>query len=64
MCGTLPWFRYDRLIPLSWKKFLPLSLNNLIFFVGVWPDISMEPAVSMFTVAEFGSFTLKLEAKY
>nr|YP_010686237.1 dehydrogenase subunit 1 [Longzhouacris mirabilis]WAX39741.1 dehydrogenase subunit 1 [Longzhouacris mirabilis] len=32
--GTLPRFRYDKLMYLSWKSFLPLSLNFFIFFVG------------------------------
>nr|BAJ24581.1 NADH dehydrogenase subunit 1 [Sipyloidea sipylus] len=32
--GTLPRFRYDKLMYLSWKCYLPLSLNYLIFFVG------------------------------
>nr|ABB90930.1 NADH dehydrogenase subunit 1 [Grylloblatta sculleni] len=32
--GTLPRFRYDKLMYLAWKKFLPLSLNYLIFFGG------------------------------
>nr|YP_010350435.1 NADH dehydrogenase subunit 1 [Chagasia sp. 1 SJ-2020]UOK09916.1 NADH dehydrogenase subunit 1 [Chagasia sp. 1 SJ-2020] len=33
--GTLPRFRYDKLMYLAWKSFLPLSLNYLMFFVGV-----------------------------
>ena len=33
--GTLPRFRYDKLMYLAWKRFLPLSLNYLLFFVGV-----------------------------
>nr|YP_002364613.1 NADH dehydrogenase subunit 1 [Pedetontus silvestrii]ACC60227.1 NADH dehydrogenase subunit 1 [Pedetontus silvestrii] len=32
--GTLPRFRYDKLMYLAWKSFLPVSLNYLIFFVG------------------------------
>lgn len=32
--GTLPRFRYDKLIYLAWKSFLPFSLNYLIFFIG------------------------------
>nr|AGC22372.1 NADH dehydrogenase subunit 1 [Hemicharilaus monomorphus] len=32
--GTLPRFRYDKLMYLAWKSFLPLSLNFFIFFVG------------------------------
>nr|WNL54367.1 NADH dehydrogenase subunit 1 [Amitermes spinifer] len=33
--GTLPRFRYDKLMYLAWKSFLPLSLNYLLFFVGI-----------------------------
>nr|YP_010384316.1 NADH dehydrogenase subunit 1 [Hemisquilla californiensis]UGW52176.1 NADH dehydrogenase subunit 1 [Hemisquilla californiensis] len=33
--GTLPRFRYDKLMYLSWKSFLPLSLNYLMFFMGL-----------------------------
>ena len=33
--GTLPRFRYDKLIYLAWKRFLPMSLNYLFFFIGV-----------------------------
>nr|WGO57898.1 NADH dehydrogenase subunit 1 [Brephallus tramlapensis] len=32
--GTLPRFRYDKLMYLAWKSFLPLSLNYLFFFLG------------------------------
>nr|QNN85702.1 NADH dehydrogenase subunit 1 [Bengalia sp. DZ-2020] len=32
--GTLPRFRYDKLMYLAWKNFLPFSLNFLLFFVG------------------------------
>lgn len=32
--GTLPRFRYDKLMYLAWKRFLPFSLNFLLFFVG------------------------------
>jgi len=31
----MPRFRYDKLIYLAWSRFLPLSLNYLLFFVGV-----------------------------
>jgi len=31
----MPRFRYDKLMYLAWKRFLPLSLNYLLFFVGV-----------------------------
>lgn len=30
--GTLPRFRYDKLMYLAWKSFLPRSLNYLMFF--------------------------------
>lgn len=30
--GTLPRFRYDKLISLAWKRFLPVSLNFLAFY--------------------------------
>jgi len=32
--GTLPRLRYDKLIYLAWKRFLPVSLNYLVFFLG------------------------------
>nr|YP_010239124.1 NADH dehydrogenase subunit 1 [Miltogramma oestracea]QTF74384.1 NADH dehydrogenase subunit 1 [Miltogramma oestracea] len=32
--GTLPRFRYDKLMYLAWKSFLPFSLNFLLFFMG------------------------------
>nr|AYQ19083.1 NADH dehydrogenase subunit 1 [Agrilinae sp. 5 ACP-2013] len=32
--GTLPRYRYDKLMYLSWKCFLPFSLNYFIFFIG------------------------------
>lgn len=31
--GTIPRFRYDKLMYLAWKRFLPISLNFLIFYV-------------------------------
>nr|YP_010154789.1 NADH dehydrogenase subunit 1 [Gryllodes sigillatus]QQX28024.1 NADH dehydrogenase subunit 1 [Gryllodes sigillatus] len=30
--GTLPRFRYDKLMYLAWKSYLPVSLNYLVFF--------------------------------
>nr|YP_010138718.1 NADH dehydrogenase subunit 1 [Compsilura concinnata]QQJ94219.1 NADH dehydrogenase subunit 1 [Compsilura concinnata] len=33
--GTLPRFRYDKLMYLAWKSFLPFSLNFLMFFIGI-----------------------------
>nr|AIS38202.1 NADH dehydrogenase subunit 1 [Brasilocerus sp. 2 DTA-2012] len=33
--GFLPRFRYDKLMGLCWKSFLPVSLNYLIFFFSI-----------------------------
>nr|UDF83729.1 NADH dehydrogenase subunit 1 [Vermiophis taishanensis] len=33
--GTLPRFRYDKLMYLAWKSFLPLALNYLFFYFGL-----------------------------
>nr|AQM39888.1 NADH dehydrogenase subunit 1 [Ruspolia sp. ZJZ-2017] len=33
--GTLPRFRYDKLMYLAWKSYLPLSLNFLLFYLGL-----------------------------
>nr|UJI65725.1 NADH dehydrogenase subunit 1 [Glossina brevipalpis] len=33
--GTLPRFRYDKLMYLAWKSFLPFSLNYLMFIMGM-----------------------------
>nr|AND96006.1 NADH deshydrogenase subunit 1 [Onitis fulgidus] len=33
--GTLPRYRYDKLMYLCWKSFLPVSLNYLFFFCGM-----------------------------
>ena len=33
--GTLPRYRYDKLIYLAWKSFLPLSLNYLFLYIGL-----------------------------
>lgn len=32
--GTLPRYRYDKLIYICWKRYLPLSLNYLLFYFG------------------------------
>lgn len=33
--GTIPRFRYDRLIYLAWKRFLPIILNIIIYINGL-----------------------------
>nr|AXS66338.1 NADH dehydrogenase subunit 1 [Cucujoidea sp. 6 KM-2017] len=33
--GTLPRFRYDKLMYLAWKCYLPVSLNFILFFLGL-----------------------------
>nr|ARI46964.1 NADH dehydrogenase subunit 1 [Kunugia undans] len=33
--GTLPRYRYDKLMYLAWKSYLPISLNYLILFMGL-----------------------------
>jgi len=33
--GTLPRFRYDKLINLAWRSYLPLSLNYLLFYLAI-----------------------------
>nr|YP_009757384.1 NADH dehydrogenase subunit 1 [Calappa bilineata]QIM59231.1 NADH dehydrogenase subunit 1 [Calappa bilineata] len=33
--GTLPRLRYDKLMYLAWKSFLPVSINYLFFFIGL-----------------------------
>nr|YP_008593352.1 NADH dehydrogenase subunit 1 [Ephestia kuehniella]AGV04672.1 NADH dehydrogenase subunit 1 [Ephestia kuehniella]ANH54405.1 NADH dehydrogenase subunit 1 [Ephestia kuehniella] len=32
--GTLPRYRYDKLMYLAWKSYLPISLNFLMFYMG------------------------------
>nr|ALO77522.1 NADH deshydrogenase subunit 1 [Scydmaeninae sp. 840139] len=33
--GTLPRFRYDKLMYLAWKSFLPISLNFMMFYMSL-----------------------------
>nr|YP_009763114.1 NADH dehydrogenase subunit 1 [Myrmeleon formicarius]QIR63626.1 NADH dehydrogenase subunit 1 [Myrmeleon formicarius] len=33
--GTLPRYRYDKLMYLAWKSYLPMALNFLLFYLGV-----------------------------
>nr|AWN56250.1 NADH dehydrogenase subunit 1 [Euborellia annulipes] len=39
--GTLPRFRYDKLMYLTWKSYLPMSLNYLFLAMGVAMIIKM-----------------------
>nr|AQD17648.1 NADH dehydrogenase subunit 1 [Callosobruchus chinensis] len=39
--GTLPRFRYDKLMYLAWKTYLPVSLNYLFFFYNIKVFIMM-----------------------
>nr|AMW68059.1 NADH dehydrogenase subunit 1 [Myiodactylus osmyloides] len=33
--GTLPRYRYDKLMYLAWKSYLPLALNFMMFYLGL-----------------------------
>nr|AYR05329.1 NADH dehydrogenase subunit 1 [Coleoptera sp. ACP-2013] len=33
--GTLPRYRYDKLMSLAWKSYLPISLNSLMFYFSL-----------------------------
>nr|YP_010852742.1 NADH dehydrogenase subunit 1 [Philagra albinotata]WGL39482.1 NADH dehydrogenase subunit 1 [Philagra albinotata] len=33
--GTLPRYRYDKLMYMAWKSYLPISLNYFLFFLGL-----------------------------
>nr|QJF46463.1 NADH dehydrogenase subunit 1 [Hydrelia parvulata] len=33
--GTLPRYRYDKLMYLAWKTYLPISLNFMLFYLGL-----------------------------
>nr|YP_010411494.1 NADH dehydrogenase subunit 1 [Callirhopalus sedakowii]URN73825.1 NADH dehydrogenase subunit 1 [Callirhopalus sedakowii] len=33
--GTLPRYRYDKLMYLAWKSYLPVSLNLVLFYLGL-----------------------------
>lgn len=66
---TIPRFRFDQLMELSWKVFLPLSLANMVAvmvvlqftspenYADVWPKIVLLP-VSILLFAFFGFFTV------
>jgi NADH-quinone oxidoreductase subunit H len=38
--ADFPRYRYDQLISLGWKHFLPISIGYLLFVVGVLTGIS------------------------
>nr|AMP43702.1 NADH dehydrogenase subunit 1 [Chrysops silvifacies] len=68
--GTLPRFRYDKLMYLAWKSFLPFSLNYLMFFIGMkilimsfmlWINISKVNSIFMFYLM-FSKHMLKIQA--
>ena len=44
MRATFPRFRYDQLMRLGWKVFLPLSLVYLVLVAGVLVAIGMAAA--------------------
>nr|WIL79951.1 NADH dehydrogenase subunit 1 [Tenerus flavicollis] len=33
--GTLPRYRYDKLMGMAWKSYLPVSLNLILFYLGI-----------------------------
>jgi NADH-quinone oxidoreductase subunit H len=58
---TIPRFRFDQLMELTWKVFLPLSLANIVAVMTVlqfgFPIIALLP-ISILLFALFGFFTI------
>ncbi|HEX4413374.1 MAG TPA: NADH-quinone oxidoreductase subunit NuoH [Lacipirellulaceae bacterium] len=58
---TIPRFRFDQLMELTWRVFLPLSLANVVAVMFVlqfrWPPIVLLP-ISIVLFALFGFFTV------
>jgi NADH-quinone oxidoreductase subunit H len=58
---TIPRFRFDQLMELTWKVFLPLSLANILAVMTVlqfgFPPIVLLP-ISIALFALFGFFTV------
>jgi NADH-ubiquinone oxidoreductase chain 1 len=34
--GAFPRYRYDKLIFIAWKRYLPISLNILFFYISIY----------------------------